>query len=132
MGDDRIRFGPMSDVTKLRDGLRSALKGALASRDRTAVAALRSALAALDNAEAVPVRRVTAVASEGPIAGAALGVGAAEVPRRRLTRREAALVIERQIDERRVAADEYDRLGRADAAVRLRREADVLVAHVPV
>jgi len=120
----------MSDATDLRDRLRGALKGVLAMRDRTAVAALRSAIAALDNAEAVPVARERAAAMEGPIAGAASGVGATEVPRRRLSDREALAVVEGQVRERQVAADEYDRLGRSESAERLRREAEVLVAHL--
>ena len=122
----------MSDVTDLRDGLRGALKGALAARDRTAVAALRSAIAALDNAEAVAdVGSNRTSPGAGPIAGAAFGVGTTEVERRGLSSGEVRTIVQRQVDERRVAADEYERLGRADAADRLRREADILVPHLP-
>ena len=120
----------MSDATDLRDRLRGALKGVLATRDRTAVAALRSAIAALDNAEAVPVARERAAVMEGPIAGAAAGVGATEAPRRRLSDRDAQAIVEGQVRERLVAADEYDRLGRSEAAERLRREAGVLAVHL--
>jgi hypothetical protein len=50
-------------------------------RDDTATSALRSALSAIDNAEAVDAPPQPTLAS-GPIAGAVVGVGAAEVPRR--------------------------------------------------
>jgi uncharacterized protein YqeY len=123
----------MSDLRDdLRDDLRGALKGALAARDRTAVAALRSAITALDNAEAVAdIGSSRLSPGAGPIAGAATGVGATEVERRRLPASEVRAIVQRQVDERRIAADEYEGLGRVDAADRLRREADVLVAHVP-
>ena len=65
----------------LRDRLRAALPAALKARDRTAVAALRSALAAIDNAEAVDASDVHA----GAIEASAPGPGAAERPRRELT-----------------------------------------------
>jgi uncharacterized protein YqeY len=120
----------MSDAADLRDRLRGALKGVLSARDRTAVTALRSAIAALDNAEAVPVARDRAVMAGGTIAGAAAGVGATEVPRRRLSDGEARAIVEGQVRERQVAADEYDRLGRPESAERLRREADVLANHL--
>ena len=120
----------MSDATDLRDRLRGALKGVLARRDRTAVAALRSAIAALDNAEAVPVARERARVTDGPIAGAAAGIGATEAPRRRLSARDERSIVEGQVRERQIVADEYERLGRSDAAERLRREADVLAVHL--
>jgi hypothetical protein len=41
----------------MRTSLREGLKAALKARDRVAVAALRSALSAIDNAEAVPLDR---------------------------------------------------------------------------
>ena len=66
----------------------------------------------------------------GTIAGAAAGVGATDVPRRRLSDRAARAIVEGQVRERQVAADEYDRLGRPESAERLRREADVLANHL--
>jgi uncharacterized protein YqeY len=118
------RGRPMAPVDDLRNELRQALKRALASRDRTAVAALRSAIAALDNAEAVPAARRARTALAGGVPGAA------DVPRRALSDEEAQAILQSQISERHVAADEYERLGRPDAAARLRREAAVLLTHV--
>jgi uncharacterized protein len=73
-----------------------------------AVAALRSALAAIGNAEAVtpPPAGSPAEATHAQLAGTVVGVG--------------------EVDERRTAADAYERAGRPEVARRLRAEADVL------
>jgi uncharacterized protein len=109
--------------TRLRDGLTAALK----ARDRVAVGALRSALAAIDNAEAVPVERPPAgVAGNEHVAGAATGPGAAEAERRHLTAADLRSIVENEVRERSAAAQEYERNGRGDLAGRLRAEAEVL------
>lgn len=112
----------MNDV---RARLRVALRDAMRARDRTATAALRSALGAIDNAEAVDEARGPRPDSRS-IAGATVGLGASEVPRRQLTDEEAAGIVRREADEREAAASEYDRLGQRDEAARLRTEAAVL------
>jgi uncharacterized protein YqeY len=111
--------------------LRAALTAALRSGDRAAVAAVRSALAAISNAEAVDP-----AAQGGPadltmapgehFAGARAGFGAGEVPRKRLMAPEVTHIVLAEIDERQSAAAEYDRLGHSGQAERLRREADAL------
>jgi uncharacterized protein len=108
----------MPDV---RQRLRDALKTALKSRDEVANAALRSALSAIANAEAVDPapNRVR------------LGVGAADVPRRELSDAEVMVIIRAEIDERLHAAAEYERLGQDGQARRLRSEGDVLSALLP-
>ena len=101
------------------------------SRDSVAVAALRSALAAIDNAEAVDPEVGASLASatgDAPVAKSAAGLGAGDVPRRELSEADEAAIVATEIAERRTAADEYARLGRADDAARLRTEADVLAA----
>ncbi|GAB3881054.1 hypothetical protein GCM10028802_25820 [Terrabacter terrigena] len=50
-------------------------------RDRAVTAALRNAVAAIENAEAVPVADGPMVGGSADIAGAALGVGATEAAR---------------------------------------------------
>lgn len=114
-------------TTDLQGRLRGALRGALSSRDAIAAAAIRSALSAIANAEAVSppdVRRVPA--SSEHFAGAAAGVGAAEAARRRLTDSDVAAILDTEIADRRAAANQYDHLGRPDQARRLRQEATVL------
>jgi uncharacterized protein len=113
--------------------LRAALTAALGSGDRVAVAAVRSALAAVGNAEAVDpdVQGNHADLGSDPgehFAGARAGLGAGEVPRKRLTAADVTQIVLAEIDERQSAAAEYDRLGHGGQAERLRREADVLAA----
>jgi uncharacterized protein len=103
------------------------LTAAIRAKDRVAVAALRSAPAAIDNARAVPVDqpRSSTAASEF-IAGAAVGLGAAEAERRHLTGADLRSIVEHEVHERTVAADDFERAGRHDRAERLRAEAGVL------
>ncbi|RSM61198.1 hypothetical protein DMH03_21110 [Amycolatopsis sp. WAC 01376] len=110
----------------MRADLRDELKTALKTKDRVAIAALRSALAAIDNAEAVPLDSATGIAMNEQVAGTAVGLGAAEVERLHLTEDDVRDIVAHEIRERTVSADEYERLGRADAADRLRAEAAVL------
>ncbi|MFD1054732.1 hypothetical protein [Terrabacter terrigena] len=65
----------------LRAALRSRLTIAMRERDRAVTAALRNAVAAIENAEAVPVADGPMVGGSADIAGAALGVGATEAAR---------------------------------------------------
>lgn len=105
--------------------LRRDLTAALRSRDEVAVAALRSALAAVDNAGARPATDRPSHTTEH-VAGAARGVGSTEVERRPLTEAELRGIVEAEVAERSAAAREYDRLGRPERAGRLRAEADLL------
>jgi hypothetical protein len=111
----------------MREILRRDLAVALKTRDRAAVTALRSALAAIENAEAPPAPPPTPglVVSEH-VAGSVAGLGSAEVERRRLTEHDLRGIVEAERDERTAAALGYERLGRAEQAERLRSEADVL------
>lgn len=113
----------------LRDRLRRALRAAMSERDPVAVAALRSALGALDNAEAVdPARAATPAASHPQLAGTVAGLGAGEAPRRELTEPERTEVVRAEVADRESAAADYQRAGRAERAGRLRAEAAVLAA----
>ncbi|MFI9584043.1 GatB/YqeY domain-containing protein [Streptomyces sp. NPDC052236] len=111
----------------MRASLRDDLKAALKARERVAITALRSALAAIDNAEAVPADYpIDRLPGNDHIAGAAAGVGAAEAERRHLTEADLRSIVENEIRERSLAAQEYEQLGRNDLAERLRAEAEVL------
>jgi uncharacterized protein YqeY len=111
--------------------LRAALPLALRARDTEATSALRTALAAVANAEAVDV---PGHASSGPdavtgsdhVAGAVLGVGAAEVERRALTPTEVRGIVEHEVRERLVAAQGAEGAAVPAYADRLRREAEAL------
>lgn len=115
-------------IAPLRQRLRAALPVALKARDRVAVAALRSALAAIDNAEAV---------TAGPPAAGGLaieqsprGVGAAEAQRLLLTEAQLEGIVRAEVTDRESAARDYDEAGRPERAGQLRAEAGVLRAHL--
>jgi uncharacterized protein len=104
--------------------LRAALVAAMRSRDHVAIAALRSTLGTIDNAESVDV--VAQPLRDGPIAGAVEGLGAAEVPRRVLLEQDVASIVWAELRDRQKSAEEYDRLGQPEVASRLRAEAQIL------
>lgn len=120
--------GPPDAASPLHTRLRRALPPALKARDHAAVAALRSALAAIDNAQAVEAP--PAPRSRGVVAGAVIGLGAGDVPRRRLSESDIAAIVRAEVADRRVAATDYERAGQGDAAARLTAEADVLAVHL--
>jgi uncharacterized protein YqeY len=112
-------------VEPVRERLRTALRAAMKARDRTAVSVLRSTLAAIENAEAVE-HDGRAVVEDARIAGSVGGLGAGEAPRAVVDEQTARAIVAREAEDRRAAAEEYERLGRADEAARLREEADLL------
>jgi uncharacterized protein len=116
-------------ATSVPARLQAALRVALKQRDAAAVSALRSALAAIGNAEALPAP-ATHRGGDQYVAGSIGGLGSAEVSRRVLTEAEIAGIMTTEIAERRAEADRYEQAGHADRAGRLRREADALAAAV--
>ena len=116
----------------MRTRMRGDLTRAMKDRDEISVTALRSAIAAIDNAEAVDLGAApTAPLGSEHVAGATAGVGSAEAARRVLDRAEVEAIVRAQVDERLAAATEYDTLGAPGRAERLRSEADVLSAYLP-
>jgi len=115
-------------LSPLYTRLRQALPAALKARDQVAVAALRSAVSAIDNAQAVEAP--PSPRSGGVIAGAVTGLGAGDAPRRELSEDDIAAIVGAELAERRRAAADYERAGQVDAAARLRAEADVLATHL--
>jgi uncharacterized protein YqeY len=110
-----------SSFDQVRAAIASDLRYALKSRSRLGVLALRGALNALDNA--------TAASPDG------VAAGQPEVARHTPTAAELAAILEREIDARSEAADEFLRLDRADRADALHREADVIrgcLRHLPI
>jgi hypothetical protein len=110
----------------LRDALQSELTDAMRQRDRATASAVRAALAALDNAGALPSDPAAsaqdhAAAQSEHVAGATAGLAATELPRRELSATEAAGIV---VDERAALLHHAERLARlcrrdeADAALR--------------
>lgn len=119
------------DAAALRSLLRADLVAAMKARRTEAVTALRTAIAVIDNAEAVeaPAQAASHAGSEH-VAGARTGVGSTEAERRVLSLAEVRALLRAQVEDRTGEADRYDTYGQRDAALRLRREADVLSRYV--
>jgi len=105
--------------------LGQALREALKARAAIAVSAVRAALSAIANAEAVDAAADARTSSQY-VAGAASGIGGGDVPRRALTDADVERIVRTEISERLRAGDDYDRAGRPDQAERLRCEAGIL------
>jgi hypothetical protein len=118
---------PPTEPCALRERLRRHLRDALRARDAVAAGALRSAIAAIDNAEAVPDGPGGWV-STNPMG--ATGLGATEVVRRELSTEEIRRIVLAEAADRHAAAAQYERLGQIDAAARMRSSADLLSAIV--
>jgi uncharacterized protein YqeY len=116
-----------TEIVPLRERLRAAVPAAMKAGDHRAVAAYRSALAAVENAEAVEVGEQVRA---GAIETSPAGLGAAEVARRTLSEDEIAAIVRSEIDERRAAAAGYEKAGRSERAAALLAEADVLAAQL--
>ncbi|MBB4662374.1 GatB/YqeY domain-containing protein [Conexibacter arvalis] len=120
-----------SEPTEIRARLRAALSSAMKARDRATITAIRSALTAIDDAEAVdPASAGLRAVDNEHLAGTVGGLGAGEVARAALGEEAIRAVVVREIEERRDVAADYERLGRPDEAARLRAEADALAALV--
>lgn len=109
----------------LRVRMRQALPEAMRARDKAAVSALRSTLAALDNAEAVPVG--PAALRGRALEQAPVGVGVTEAARHELSDSGVAEIVRAEVAERLEAADRLSAPAHAERAARLRAEAAVLL-----
>jgi uncharacterized protein YqeY len=115
----------------LRHRLHAALRIAMKERDSLAVQTLRTALAAIDTAEAVPVPpRADTRPTDSPIAGARHGAGAGDVPRQELSEGDVRAIVRAEIDDLLAHAEEYHGLGEPERASRLRAQAELLEAQL--
>ena len=127
--------------------LQVALRAAMKERDTVAMSALRSALGAIANAEAVPLPEASArtqgapppgtpppapPSENVPIAGSVAGLAGAQIGRRVLTEDEAAGIAAAEAADRRAAARDYQAAGHTDRAGRLRREAQAIEAALDI
>jgi len=111
----------------LRVGLRRGLTEGVRNRDRVAVA-LKEAIAALDNAEAVPLDTDLNTQTGEHVAGGVVGLGAGEAERRVLDAEAQQAVVRAIIDARLAAANTYDEYGQTKRAADLRSGAEILIA----
>lgn len=114
----------MTTESPLRTRLRSALLDARRARDKNATSAVRTVLAALENAEAVPVDSAPAA---GAIEDAVRGVGQTDAPRRILTEPDEIAILEAEIASLGEAVATYDVVA-PDRAAAARTAIKVLAA----
>ena len=107
----------------LPERMSAALRDAMRARDRVTVSALRSALAAVANAEAV---HIDTVPRAGALEDAQVGAGAADAPRRDLTADDVRAVVEAEVAEHDRAAQHLADVGRPDEAAAAAAQGDVL------
>lgn len=107
----------------LRATLSAQLTSALRRRDSRAARVLRTTLARIANAEAVPI---TEAPSAGALELSPQGIGRSEMPRRLVSESDVRRIALAEIDEMDAAARGYDDGGRQDKADDLRLDADVL------
>jgi uncharacterized protein len=112
----------------LRSRLRRQLSTAVRDRDRIAVNALRDAIAALDNAEAVEPGQDVPTQGREHVAGGVVGLGAAEVERRILDPESQRSILSAEIEARLADATTYEEHGQRARAAALRLGADALLA----
>jgi uncharacterized protein len=109
----------------IRSRLRRALTEAMKARDAGAVSALRSALSAIGNAEAVDPSATgpgrPGASGSVHFAGAVAGLGAGEAERRHLTEADVAAIVRAEAAEREAAAAQYERSGQAGQAAGMRQ-----------
>ena len=105
-----------AEVLKAR--IRADLTSAMKARDSAQASLLRVLLAALDNAEAVPIGSAHERYQER-----AFGDPSAEVPRLVLTMEDVKALVTKEQAEREAAAADFERLDRPDDAARLSQEA---------
>jgi uncharacterized protein YqeY len=109
-----VQHGPMTST--LRQQLSDALPEAMKAKERATVDAVRSALAAVANAEAVDTAGMTS----------RTGTYATEVERRQLTESQVEAIVREVHDELRAASDEMRSLGQQARATELADQADAL------
>ena len=100
----------------MRKRLKNDLPNAIKLRNSAAVTAIRTMLAAIDNAEAVDPRDLST-----PVYGRTN-----DVPRKRLTEQDIQDIVQLEAIARRSAIVKYEQLGSHEAADQLRAELDVI------
>jgi uncharacterized protein YqeY len=117
-----------SPATTWRSRLRGELVAARRAGDHIRISPLRSALAAIDNAEVPDEVPAAPTSAQGPFAASVAGLGAAEVARRELSEPQIRDLLSREVGERLAAARQYEDSGHDGRAAVLRAEAGVLTA----
>lgn len=116
------------NATDLKQRLRTDLKAAMQARASDEVRLLRALIAALDNAEAVPVEARTG--DDPSLLGTrAFGDPSGEVARREIDGASLDALLQTEIEARLSAAADYQRHQQDVEAARLRHEAELIARY---
>lgn len=110
-------------MSQLREQMKADLRSAMKARATENVVTLRSVLAAIDNAEAVPVEPTSS--SAAPVIGKSN-----DVPRKVLSQEDIQQIVQHEVTERQQASQTYAQLGQTAEAERLHRAALLLAAYI--
>jgi uncharacterized protein YqeY len=125
MQSKKTRLTPTVDVSlSTKERIRTDLRSAMRAGALLEVRALRALVAAIDNAQAVPVGDLHA-----RYVVHRFGDSSAEVPRVRLTEDDIQTIIEKEMQLRHAAACELERCSKSEAASEAREEADILARY---
>lgn len=106
--------------------IKADLIAAMKAKEALDVSALRSLLARISNAEAVPAAQTT-IETTSRIAGAGSGVGSTEAPRKQLSITEIREIIQDEIQEMQAARQQLDES--SAYAVELSHKTDILLKY---
>ncbi len=118
------------DSWAFRDGVRRDLRAALKSHHPDTVSVLRTMIAAIDNAEAIPPKAGSPRSADGPFAHSSPGVGSTEAPRRELAISDVHVIVGNLLREYETQEEQYRLMHQHEAADRLRRQAGVLRSYL--
>lgn len=119
----RAPLGEESFKMQPREQMKVDLLQAMKARQSATVATLRSVLAAIDNAEAVPVSEPAMPAEPAP-------GQRHEAPRKLLSADDIRQIIRKEVDERRAASRKYATLGLPAEAERLQTAATLIETYL--
>ena len=108
-------------ASALKERLRTDLKAAMRERKPAEARVIRTLIAAIDNAEAVPIEGLEERLRQRETIG--------EVARRQLNAAALDAVLASETESRLAAAGDYERHGRPDDAARLRDEAGLIARY---
>lgn len=106
----------------VRDQMKADLRRAMKERDKATMTTLRSLLAAIDNAEAIPTQQ------DGPADLTFDKVD--DVARKLLTEADIQAILQKEHAERLAAMTNYEELGRSDIVAQLRVEVELIARYL--
>jgi uncharacterized protein len=107
-------------IESIRGRVKSDLQAAVQARQQTPVEVLRTLLASIENAEAVPLEEANRQALDPT----------RDVPRRQLSEAQILAILQDEADERKRAIATYETMGRQDVVAQLRVERNIIAGYL--